>query len=75
MTLSGVGTLATIGMTGVSNVCALFAPKLTGDCDLGYTQFVGLYRFPITRPRMTAPRVPERLRQCDKFFNADFFRS
>src|SRR5580704_16894574 len=36
--LSGAGALVTIGMTGVSNVRALFAPKLTGVCDFCHTQ-------------------------------------
>jgi hypothetical protein len=39
MTLSHAGTLVTTGMAGVSNVCALLAPKLTGDCELGHTKF------------------------------------
>jgi hypothetical protein len=70
-TLSHAGTLVTIGMTGVSNVCALLAPKLTGDYDLGHIKFaiVGCLRLANVAARggEVAPRPemppPVRLRK------------
>ena len=58
MTLSGAGTLVTIGMTGVSNVCALLAPKLTGDCELDHTKFaIGGFKMADYRERAKSVAV------------------
>jgi hypothetical protein len=68
MTLSHVGTLVTIGMTGVPNVCAFLAPKLTGDCDADHTKFaIGGFKVADYRERANSvavvPRRVGRIRQ------------
>ena len=32
----------TLGMTGISNVCVVLAPKFTGYCDPGHTKLFDL---------------------------------
>jgi hypothetical protein len=46
----------TLGMTGISNVCVVLAPKFTGYCDPGHTKLFDL-KSCFFAPNRASPRT------------------